>query len=201
LVAVRDAVEMTRTMTMTMTMTYEFTLRVNRELTDAEIEALYEAGCDDAGIETGPDGTLIEFSREAGSWAEALGSAVADIESVDDLMVVGAGQDDQVTMLDIARRAGRSREAVRLWASGKRGPGGFPAPSWTSPSGERFWSWPEVAAWLRDARGIELDVPPDEIWWADAILKTRVAEAEAKRLRAQAPAAFRREFQQRLKVA
>ena len=32
---------------------YEFTLRLNRRITDEEAEALYEAGCDDAGIETG----------------------------------------------------------------------------------------------------------------------------------------------------
>src|SRR5437667_10079785 len=143
-----------------MAMTYEFVLRVNREVTDAEIEALYEAGCDDAGIETGPAGTFIEFSREAGSWAEALGSAARAIETVPGLMVIGAGQDDQVTLLDIARRISHSREAVRLWAAGKRGPGGFPAPLWTSPSGERFWSWREVARWLRDARGLQVEGGP-----------------------------------------
>lgn len=45
--------------------------------------------------------TLIEFTREAGSWVDALGSAVLDIESVDGLLVVGAGKDDQVSLLDI----------------------------------------------------------------------------------------------------
>lgn len=177
--------------------TYDFTLRVNREVSDAEIEALYEAGCDDAGIETGPAGTLIEFSREASSWADALGSAVADIETLDGLLVIGAGQDDQVTLLDIARRAGRSREAVRLWAAGRRGPGGFPAPSWTSPSGERFWSWRAVAAWLRDARELPVEDEPEEIGWADDLLRARLADMEAQR----ADPEFRREFSRRLTAA
>jgi hypothetical protein len=159
---------------------YEFTLRLNREISAEEIEALYEAGCDDAGIETGAAGTLIEFSRQAENWAHAIGSAVADIEKVPGLRVTGAGQDEQVTMLDIARRAGRSREAVRLWATGQRGPGDFPAPQWESPGGERFWSWPAVAAWISEHLHIPVDVTPDEIRWADAILNARQAAADAE---------------------
>ena len=72
---------------------YEFTLRLNREVTDAEIEALYEAGCDDAGIETGPLGTLIEFDREAPSLAQAISSAARDIDKVPGLRAVGVACD------------------------------------------------------------------------------------------------------------
>jgi len=68
---------------------HEFTLKMNREVTDDEIEALYEAGCDDAGIETGPLGTIIDFTRTAPSLAEALVSAVRDIEKVPGLRAVG----------------------------------------------------------------------------------------------------------------
>jgi hypothetical protein len=185
---------------MTMTI-FDFVLRLNRMPDDEQIELLYEAGCDDATFSGGSAGAIADFHREAGTWVEALGSAVADIEKVPDLMVIGAGQDDQVTMLDIARRAQCSREAVRLWAAGKRGPGGFPEPRWTSPGGERFWSWPAVAAWLRASRGIDVELVPDEIWWADAFLKTRLAEAEARRLRAASNPAFMREFQRRLTAA
>ena len=44
---------------------YEFTLRLNREVTAEEADTLYGDGCDDAGIETGPRGTFISFDREA----------------------------------------------------------------------------------------------------------------------------------------
>jgi hypothetical protein len=83
---------------------------------------------------------------------------------------------------------------VRLWATGQRGPAGFPAPEWTSPSGERFWSWAEVARWLNDEHGVIVEVEPDEIRWADAILVARNAAATALRALAAAPEQFRREF-------
>lgn len=106
---------------------YEFALKLNREVTDDEIDALYEAGCDDAGIETGTLGAVAYFSREAPSLAEAIASAVRDIDKVPGLRAVGVQCDNVVTMLDIAKRAGVSREAVRLWAAGHRGPGSFPS--------------------------------------------------------------------------
>jgi hypothetical protein len=54
--------------------TYEFILRVDRAVTEAEINALYEAGLSDAAIETGPLGTLLDFAREAGSRKAAVGT-------------------------------------------------------------------------------------------------------------------------------
>jgi len=180
---------------------FDFVLRLNRMPDDEQIEALFEAGCGDGTFSGGPSGAVAEFHRESESWAHALGSAVAEIETVPGLLVTGAGHDDQVAMLDIARRAGCTREAVRLWAAGKRGPGGFPAPAWTSPSGERFWCWPEVAAWLRDVRGIEVDVSPEEITWADDILADRLRRMEAEQALAEADPAFTREFSRLLNVA
>jgi hypothetical protein len=173
---------------------FNFTLRLNCEISSEMAEALYEAGCADAGIETGPAGTLIEFERDASDWAHAIGSAIREVEKLPNLMVAGAGQDDRVTALDIADRAGCTREAVRLWAIGRRGPGGFPAPEWTSPSGERFWSWAKVARWLNDRHGITVDTEPDEIRWVDAILTARRAAVEVQLALADAPEPFRREF-------
>ena len=67
---------------------FEFTLRLNRPVTLDEVEALYEAGCGDAGIETGPGGTRIDFARVASSRAEAMASALRDVEKVPGLTVV-----------------------------------------------------------------------------------------------------------------
>jgi len=174
-------------------MTYEFTLRLDRGVTADEADALYGM-FHDGSIVTGEHETAIEFTREAPSLAEAIVSAVRDVEGVEGMRVTGAGQEEQVSMLDIAHRTKRSREAVRLWAAGKRGPGEFPAPVWESPGGERFWHWPDVARWAREKLNLAVDVEPDEIRWADEILKARQAVAEAQRILEVAPYATRSQF-------
>jgi hypothetical protein len=127
---------------------YEFALKLNREVTDDEIEALFEAGCDDAGIETGPLGTVADFIREAPSLAEAIATAALDIDKVPGLRAVGVRCDNMVTLLDIAKRTGVSREAARLWATGDRGPGKFPVPVMVTTGGEKIWDWEQVAPWV-----------------------------------------------------
>lgn len=180
--------------------TYDFTLRLDQEVDEEQADALYGV-FDDGSIVTGENGTEIEFTREADGWVEAIVSAIRDVESVPGLRVTGAGQEDLVSLLDIAHRARRSREAVRLWATGKRGPGGFPAPAWKSPSGERFWSWPQVAQWIRKNLNLAVDVTPDEIRWADEVLKARQAVADAHRILDEADDATRRELAPLLECA
>lgn len=62
--------------------TFAFTLVLSgaSELTEEIANALFEAGCDDAG-DGSCDGILtVDFDREAGSLGEAIGSAIADVE-------------------------------------------------------------------------------------------------------------------------
>jgi len=180
--------------------TYEFTLRLDQEVDEAQADALY-AAFHDGSIMTGAGGTEIEFSREAASWVDAILSAVRDVEGVPGLRVTGAGQEHLVSLLDIAHRAHRSREAVRLWAAGKRGPGGFPAPAWRSPSGERFWSWPDVAWWISEHLHLAVEVTPEPIRLADEVLKARQAVAEAQRILGEADDATREQFGRLLNVS
>src|SRR5215467_5094163 len=160
---------------------FEFTLRLDREITEEKADDLYGV-IHDGSFTLGPGRTELEFTRDAPGWAEAIGSAIRDIERVPDLRVAGVGQADLVSLLDIAHRTRRSREAVRLWAAGKRGPGGFPAPDWQSPSGERFWSWPDVAWWISEHLHLAVEVTPEPIRLADEVLKARQAVAEAQRI-------------------
>lgn len=149
---------------------YEFALRLNREVTDDEIDALYEAGCDDAGIETGPLGAVADFTRDAPSLAHAIASAARDIEKVPGLRAVGVRCDNMVNLQGIAERAGVSREAVRLWAAGARGAGGFPKPVLITPGGEQVWDWEQVAPWLEN-RGRPLVIVEGH---ADALAMGRI---------------------------
>ncbi len=65
--------------------TYHFTLVVDGPdiQSGATIDDLYEAGCDDALIGLTDGIQYIDFDREAAGFAEAVLSAVADIERVD----------------------------------------------------------------------------------------------------------------------
>lgn len=155
---------------------YEFTLRLNREVTEDEVEALYKAGCGDAGVETGPQGTVIEFDREAPNLATAIASAVRDVEKIPGLRAVGLACEELVTLLDIAQRVSLSREAVRLWSTGQRGPGDFPTPVVTTSGGERLWDWREVSKWLRRRPELEMFAEETHIMiTANLVLRTREA--------------------------
>jgi hypothetical protein len=100
----------------------------------------------------------IVVRRTAPNLTEAIASAVHDVEAAG-LRPLRVAAEDWVTLADIAARIGRSREIVRLWSTGRQGPGGFPPP--LNPGRDTsFYSWAEVGPWLRRRMGYEL--PDDE---------------------------------------
>lgn len=126
----------------------QFTLVISGEIETAEtLDALFEAGCDDATFGTVDHVGYGDFAREASSLGEAVRSAIEQVESVQGLRVMRVEPDDLVTMNEIAQRMGRSRESVRLLIKGARGPGGFPAPVSHLKARTRLWRWSEVAVW------------------------------------------------------
>ncbi len=132
---------------------HQFTLVIAGDLERAEaIDALFEAGCDDATFGTVDYVGYGDFVREAPSLAEAVRSAIEQVESVPGLRVSRVEPDDLVTMNEIAERMGRSRESVRLLIKGARGPGGFPPPASHLKARSRLWRWSEVAAWAKNVR-------------------------------------------------
>jgi hypothetical protein len=70
---------------------YEFTVSLNRGVTKAEIDQLYEAGLGDTGIETGPRGTLLDVTRDAWSEEAAIDSVRVDVARVPGLRVTSVG--------------------------------------------------------------------------------------------------------------
>ena len=106
------------------------------------VDALFEAGCDDATVGRVGATQYLDFDREAETLANAVFEAAEAIEAaVPEARVVHLGPDDLVTMSDIAERTGRTRESVRLLINGERGPGGFPAPATHLKSRNRMWEW------------------------------------------------------------
>lgn len=130
--------------------THSFTLIVEGPdlQSDEVIDALFDAGCDDALVGRADGIQYLDFDREADSLEDAVLSAVAGIEQVDGVEVVRIADAGLVSMADIAARTGRTRESIRLLISGERGQGGFPAPVTDPRSRYRLWRISEVEQWL-----------------------------------------------------
>jgi len=118
-------------------------------LDERVMNALFEAGCDDATPSLRFGVVSLTFDREAVSRKEAILSAIRDViragigarvKSVDDCHLV--------TQADIARRIDRSRQLVHQFIAGVRGRGGFPGPVCHLNEGAPLWRWSEVATWL-----------------------------------------------------
>jgi hypothetical protein len=130
---------------------YQFTLTLDGpdELTTERMNRLFETGCDDATFGTRCGVHFAMFHREAGSPTEAILSAIEDIERAGTgLRVVRVEPDEVVTAGEVAARAGVSREAIRLYARGQRGPGGFPLPVAGLHQKSPLYKWSDVAAWF-----------------------------------------------------
>jgi hypothetical protein len=148
-----------------------FKVILDRDPSDSELDRLFEAGCDDAafGLERGLP--VAEFDREAETMADAVASAVHDLESAGftPLRIV---DEDVLTLADIANKIGQSRESVRRYAIGERGSGGFPPPVNPSRDGTVFYRWSEVALWFK-ASGFDVEVPDPALAMANLVLQAR----------------------------
>jgi len=82
------------------------------------------------------------------SLEKAVSSAIKDVEKNKKLEVAVVEPADFVTVAEIARRAGYSREYIRKLIKGERGNGYFPAPLAGSSSTTLIYSWVEVSSWL-----------------------------------------------------
>jgi hypothetical protein len=136
----------------------QFLLFVAKQPHDDEIEALF-VRADDASVEFDPAvaDSWVAFDREAPTLVDAIASAVHDLDAAGLLATRVEDDDDVVTLGLIGQRTARSEEAVRRWARGETGPGGFPAPIVEHPR-RPCYLWTEVEPWLRTHYGHE---PPD----------------------------------------
>jgi hypothetical protein len=135
-------------------------------LTDENFDALFEAGCDDALFGERDGAQYGDFDREAKSFSDALRTALRDVQkAVPGLRVVRVEPNDLVTMAQIADRSGLTREYIRLFVKGTRGPGGFPPPVAYVDEKSRLWHWPDVAKWLQQNNkgSVEVDVESAEL--------------------------------------
>lgn len=131
-------------------MEYEFILKyaLPDENTDASdyLNALFEAGCDDATIGVGKSGAIaLEFVREAASADEAVLSAIADAKkAIPDAELIEVSP-DLVTPTEIASVIGCSRQNIQKIIANPRKR--FPNPIHQSAAGG-IWHLEPVLRWF-----------------------------------------------------
>lgn len=143
------------------TFVLNFTLPRGNENPEALVDALYEAGCDDATVGIGLHGMIgLDFTRSAATADEALRSAIQDVtRAIPGAALVHAGP-DLVGLTDMAGLFGFSRQNMRKYATGS-GPGkaAFPPPAYLGePS---LWRLAEIVAWLKRNTNVQ---PRDDIF-------------------------------------
>lgn len=143
---------------------------------DENLDAIFEAGCDDGSVASAGPVQFVDFDREAPTFPDAVLSAIRDLEgAVPGLRAIRVEPEPLVTQSAIAERTGRSRESVRLLIAGKRGPGGFPAPVDYIDARTRVWQWSDVSRWFERyaGRDPDADVVPQFTAALNGILEAR----------------------------
>ncbi|MGQ0616241.1 MAG: helix-turn-helix transcriptional regulator [Acidimicrobiia bacterium] len=135
---------------------HNFELTISGALTDERLDALVDAGCDDATFSTKGDLTFADFTSEAPTMLDAIVSAIAAVESVEGLEVLHVDPDELVWASEIAERTGRTRQSVDQLIKGQRGPGDFPAPA-SHATRNPLWRWSEVETWFAGYEGRQPD--------------------------------------------
>ncbi|MDO8789657.1 MAG: DNA-binding protein [Sulfuritalea sp.] len=129
---------------------YDFILKF--DLPDREVDpekfvdALYEAGCDDATVGIGQNGRLaLNFIREAASAFVAVSSAIADVKKAIPGAKLIEATPDLVGLTDIADIVGCSRQNIRKIVVSHKS--AFPSP--IHEGSTALWHLSKVLQWFR----------------------------------------------------
>ncbi len=138
-------------------MEYQFTLHFRlghtAELNDADLDRLFEAGCDDTSVGLGnPGHVALAFCREAASALEAVAEASAQVLSALPEAELTEAAPDLGGLSDVAELVEVSRQNLRKLMLNH--PTSFPAP--THAGSTLLWNMAEVLHWLEQRGGYSL---------------------------------------------
>lgn len=163
---------------------YTFVLTFNlpdREVDpEAYLDALYEAGCDDASVGVGRFGVIdLDFTRGSPSAEDALRSAIGNVQRAIPGATLVQATPDLVGLTETAEIFGFSRQNMRKYATAHAaGREAFPAPAFIGEP--TLWHLAEVALWLKANTAVP--VPDDLIAVAKAAARIN-HDLEARRMR------------------
>jgi hypothetical protein len=132
---------------------YEFTLKFRLPDPPADpeafLEALAEAGCEDALVGIGQPGRIaLDFTRRARSAFDAIASAVRDVKKAIPGIELVEAAPDFVGLTDIADLVGFSRQNMRKLMLGHAAT--FPPP--VHEGNPSLWHLASVLAWLDEVQ-------------------------------------------------
>lgn len=137
---------------------YDFLLKFDLPDPDVDpqifVDALYEAGCDDATVGSGQLGRVaLNFTREAATAADAVSSAIADVKRAIPEAKLSEATPDLVGLTDIAEILGCSRQNIRKLAIGSRAL--FPSP--IHEGSVALWHLAKVLQWFKAKGNYPID--------------------------------------------
>jgi len=146
---------------------FSFTLIISGvDFEDERLEDyLFDASCGDATIIVQNGVLMLDFSRSAKNYIQAVCSAIEDVEGTKlGARVVKVEPDNFVSRSEIARRMAVSRQYVaKLFKDSHE----VPLPVINISGESPLWSWQEIAGWLYRKRGLE----KAKAWLIDARIR------------------------------
>ena len=133
--------------------TLHFKLPPERPDPKAWLDALFEAGCDDATVGVGRLGQIaLDFARDATTARKAIASAIADVKRAIPKGAFIAADPDLVGLADIASLVGMTRQNLQKYATNaiKAPAVAFPPP--VVLGNDAKWRLAEVEPWLQQMK-------------------------------------------------
>lgn len=159
---------------------YEFTLKFRLPDVNADpeqfIDALAEAGCDDATVGIGQQGRIaLGFTREAANALEAIVSAVQAVKGAIPGAELVEASPDFVGLTDVADLVGCSRQNIRKLMISNLAT--FPAA--VHEGSQAFWHLRPILAWFSETQKREIDRSLIEV--SEVTMRVNIAK-ETRRL-------------------
>lgn len=133
---------------------------------DDIVNALFEAGCDDAIIGVGKrDRIALSFARDAANAGQAIASAAREVRDALDGAELIEAKPDLVNLSDMAEILGYTRQNMQKYAANAGAPFPFPA----HVGAPDVWHLYDVLLWLRDEKGVAME---------ESLVETSLAAAE-----------------------